>query len=320
MNVTFYGAVREVTGSMHLVTTENDRILMDCGLFQGRRKQSAEKNANLPFDPQIITNVILSHAHIDHSGRIPMLTKGGFSGRIICTRATAAACGYLLPDSAHIQESDSDYLNYKTLRTVLSQIKPSKRQKMGIDINTRQIKKLFKKNRHNLDADIIDKLIDKLRLEKVQPLYTRTEAAEALENFDGYPYRHPIAIGKSATCTMYDAGHILGSAMSLLKINKNGKSYTLLHTGDIGRFNNPILHDPCLHFREEDRGEVTIHGERARWIIYSFYDPEIGDMMVLEYILVKGKRAYIISGDSPIASFYHFNEIFIRSARSFRFE
>ena len=120
MYVTFYGAVREVTGSMHLVTTENDRILMDCGLFQGRRKQSAEKNANLPFDPQIITNVILSHAHIDHSGRIPMLTRGGFNGRIICTRATAAACGYLLPDSAHIQESDSDYLNYKTLRTVLS--------------------------------------------------------------------------------------------------------------------------------------------------------------------------------------------------------
>ena len=253
MYVTFYGAVREVTGSMHLVTTENDRILMDCGLFQGRRKQSAEKNANLPFDPQIITNVILSHAHIDHSGRIPMLTRGGFNGRIICTRATAAACGYLLPDSAHIQESDSDYLNYKTLRTVLSQIKPSKRQKMGIDINTRQIKKLFKKNRHNFDADTISNLIDKLRLEKVRPLYTRTEAAEALDSFDGYPYRHPIAIGKSATCTLYDAGHILGSAISMLRLKENGKTHTVCYSGDIGRFDKPIIRDPTLIFSEQDQ-------------------------------------------------------------------
>ena len=85
MYVTFYGAVREVTGSMHLVTTENDRILLDCGLFQGRRKQSAEKNANLPFDPQLITNVILSHAHIDHSGRIPMLTKSNFNDHDDCS-------------------------------------------------------------------------------------------------------------------------------------------------------------------------------------------------------------------------------------------
>jgi metallo-beta-lactamase family protein len=253
MYVTFYGAVREVTGSMHLVTTENDRILLDCGLFQGHRKQSAEKNANLPFDPQIITNVILSHAHIDHSGRIPMLTKGNFNGRIICTRATAAACGYLLPDSAHIQESDSDYLNYKTLRTILSQIKPSKRQKMGIDINTREIKKLFKKNRHNLDTETIDNLIDTLRLEKVQPLYTRVEAGEALDSFDGYPYRHPVSIGKTATCTMYDAGHILGSAITMLRLQENGKAHTVCYSGDIGRFGKPIIRDPTLVFSEQDQ-------------------------------------------------------------------
>ena len=253
MYVTFYGAVREVTGSMHLVTTENDRILLDCGLFQGRRRQSAEKNANLPFDPQIITNVILSHAHIDHSGRIPMLTKDEFNGRIICTRATAAACGYLLPDSAHIQESDSEYLNYKTLRTVLSQIKPSKRQKMGLDINTRQIKKLFKKNRHSLDIETIDNLIETLRLEKVQPLYTRVEATEALDSFDGTPYRHPISIGKSTTCTLYDAGHILGSAITMLRLQENGRTYTLCYSGDIGRFGKPIIKDPTLVFSEKDQ-------------------------------------------------------------------
>ncbi len=71
MHVTFYGGVREVTGSMHLITTENDRILLDCGMFQGRRKESEQKNRILPLDPTIITNIVLSHAHIDHSGRIP---------------------------------------------------------------------------------------------------------------------------------------------------------------------------------------------------------------------------------------------------------
>ncbi len=83
MNVTFYGAVREVTGSMHLLTSENDHILLDCGMFQGRRKETREKNTVIPFDPLILTNVVLSHAHIDHSGRIPLLAKHDFVGRII---------------------------------------------------------------------------------------------------------------------------------------------------------------------------------------------------------------------------------------------
>ena len=85
MEVTFYGAVREVTGSMHLLATERDRILLDCGMFQGRRKETAEKNRILPLDPRLVTNLILSHAHIDHSGRIPLLTKRDFAGRIIST-------------------------------------------------------------------------------------------------------------------------------------------------------------------------------------------------------------------------------------------
>ncbi len=118
MHITFYGAVREVTGSMHLLNTDQDRILLDCGMYQGRRKTAAEKNRVLPFDPDILTNMVLSHAHIDHSGRIPLITRNGFNGRIYCTRATVDACGYMLPDSAHIQESDAEYLNYKTVGPV----------------------------------------------------------------------------------------------------------------------------------------------------------------------------------------------------------
>ena len=121
MHVTFYGATREVTGSMHLLGTDEDYVLLDCGMFQGRRKEAAEKNRVMPFDPAMVTNMVLSHAHIDHSGRIPLLSRKGFNGRLFCTRATADACDYLLRDSARIQESDARYLNYKTVRKYLHQ-------------------------------------------------------------------------------------------------------------------------------------------------------------------------------------------------------
>ncbi len=148
MNITFYGAVREVTGSMHLISTASDRILLDCGLFQGRRKEAATKNRVLPFDPRMITNMILSHAHIDHSGRIPLLTRQSFNGRVVCTRATRDACGYLLPDSAHIQESDADYLNYKTVRSTLMQMR-------SYDKENPELRKTLKKNGHHLNREML---------------------------------------------------------------------------------------------------------------------------------------------------------------------
>lgn len=253
MNVTFHGAAREVTGSMHLLTTDNDRVLLDCGMFQGRRKESDAKNRVLSFDPQIITNVILSHAHIDHSGRVPLLTKNGFNGRVFSTRATASACQYLLPDAAHIQESDAEYLNYKTLRHALSDMKPSSRKKMNIGSRVRDIKKMLKKNRHQLDGDVINDYIDRLHLSKIEPLYTRSDADIALTYLDGYPYRYPVSIGKNMTCTFYDAGHILGSAISMIQLNENGQSRTICYTGDVGRFNKPIIKDPTLTFEEQHR-------------------------------------------------------------------
>ncbi len=253
MHVTFYGAVREVTGSMHMLTTENDRILLDCGMFQGRRRQSAEKNRTLPFDPRIITNLVLSHAHIDHSGRIPMLTKHDFTGRIVSTRATARACEYLLEDSAHIQESDAAYLNYKTVRSALAQIKKSSRAKKISKRGLKNIKKLLKKNRHQLNTATINELMDHYHLERAQPLYSSEDVQQALTCFDGYPYGHPIEIGKDMTCTLYDAGHILGSAITIIRTKENGRTFTVGYTGDIGRFDKPIIKDPTLDFGEQDR-------------------------------------------------------------------
>ena len=253
MHVTFYGATREVTGSMYLLTTDSDRILIDCGMFQGRRKEMAEKNRVMPFDSAIISNAVLSHAHIDHSGRLPVLTKNGFNGRIVSTRATAAACEYLLPDSAHIQESDAAYLNYKLVRSTLSEMKKSPGAKAISRRKLEEIKELLKKGRHELNVITVNEFIRQYRLEAVEPLYTMADAEQALGYFDGYPYRYPVIVGNNITCTLYDAGHILGSAMSLIKVHENGLIRTILHTGDIGRFNKPIIKNPCLNFAEEDR-------------------------------------------------------------------
>ena len=213
MHVSFYGAVREVTGSMHLISTEQDRILLDCGMFQGRRKESKEKNKIMPFDPRMLTNVVLSHAHIDHSGRIPLLTRKDFSGRIIATRATAAACEYLLPDSAHIQESDAQYLNYKMVRSALREMDGSTKQ------GKNRLKSL-KKNKHRLNNERINELIGRFHLDAVTPLYSSEDAQEALSRFDGNPYRHPVTIGNEMTCTFYDAGHILGSAFCIIRARR----------------------------------------------------------------------------------------------------
>jgi metallo-beta-lactamase family protein len=253
MFVTFYGAVREVTGSMHLLTTDEDRVILDAGLFQGRRKEAAEKNKVIPFDPRILTNIVLSHAHIDHSGRIPLLAKNDFSGRIICTRATAAASEYLLRDSAHIQESDANYLNYKTARNALTRKGSSKSGKKSGNRRNKEVRKILKKDRHKLNLDAINEVIESHHLEKVEPLYSIADADEALEVFDGNPYRHPIPIGKDMTCTFYDAGHILGSAFALIRARQNGRELRVCYTGDIGRFDKPIIKDPTMDFAEEDQ-------------------------------------------------------------------
>ena len=113
MKVQFLGAVRTVTGSMHLLTVNGTRILMDCGLYQGRRAESFQRNRNLPFDPAAIDVLVLSHAHIDHSGNVPSLVKGGFDGSIFATPATRDLCAIMLLDSAHIQQSDAEYVNKK---------------------------------------------------------------------------------------------------------------------------------------------------------------------------------------------------------------
>lgn len=200
MQIKFIGAAGTVTGSMHLIEAAGKKFLLDCGLYQGKRKLAYEINKNFPeFDPKEIDFVILSHAHIDHSGNLPSLVKKGFKGEIYSTFATRDLCQIMLMDSAHIQEKDVQFVN-------------KKRAKQG--------KNLF------------------------EPLYTQADAGETLKKFVGLNYYHTFRIDSNISFSFVDAGHILGSAVTHIEINENGKRINLGFTGDLGRPNLPILKDP----------------------------------------------------------------------------
>ncbi len=124
MKIQFLGGVDTVTGSQHLVENDGARVLFDCGLFQGHRKQAREINSRFAFDPAAVDAVVLSHAHIDHCGNIPTLVRSGFAGPIHTTIATTDLCGIMLRDAAHIQEQDAAYLNQKTNRKGMDPVIP----------------------------------------------------------------------------------------------------------------------------------------------------------------------------------------------------
>src|SRR5512134_912825 len=115
MRIHFHGAAQTVTGSQHLLEINGHRLLLDCGLYQGRRSETYERNLNFPYDPRSLDAVILSHAHIDHCGNIPNLVKNGYEKPIYATSATVDLAKIMMADSGHIQESDAEFVNRKRL-------------------------------------------------------------------------------------------------------------------------------------------------------------------------------------------------------------
>jgi len=124
MKITFHGAAQTVTGSQHLIEINGKKILLDCGLYQGRRADARKRNQDFGFDPKTVDAMVLSHAHIDHSGNIPHLVKAGFRGHIYCTNATRDLAENMLPDSGHIQERDADFFNRKIRKPNAPKIDP----------------------------------------------------------------------------------------------------------------------------------------------------------------------------------------------------
>ena len=124
MKITFHGAARTVTGSQHLLEVNDCRVLLECGLYQGKRSETYERNQNFPFNPGSLDAVILSHAHIDHSGNLPNLVKRGYDGPIHASSATAHLANIMLLDSAHVQEVDAEYVSRKNARKGLPPVEP----------------------------------------------------------------------------------------------------------------------------------------------------------------------------------------------------
>lgn len=215
MKLQSFGAAREVTGSRHLLEVNGKRIFLDFGLFQGHRKEAAVKNHTLDFDPKTIDAVILSHAHIDHSGGLPILVKNGFKGPIYSTFATRDLCNYMLLDSAFIQEKDAEYMQERMKKKGHKKVKPEKNGK---------------------DDDE----------GPMEALYTVDDAQKTLSQFYGVGYEKAFAVTDGVVCSFYDAGHILGSSLVHLLIHdkQTDERFSFAFTGDLGRNNLPILRDP----------------------------------------------------------------------------
>ena len=208
MRLTFWGAAKTVTGSMHRLSLENKCYLLDCGQYQGRRKEAEERNKMFPFPCNDVSAVMLSHAHIDHSGNLPLLVKNGFHGPIYASPGTADLCRPMLADAASIQEKDAEFLNKRLMR------RKAIRAHLG-------------------PADL-----------EVEPLYTTEDAEATFPLFRPTPMHTRTEIGPGLRYQSFEAGHILGSTCMLLELESGGRTVRLGFTGDLGRKGLPIIRDP----------------------------------------------------------------------------
>lgn len=198
VRIKFLGAAGTVTGSKYLLDVGDYRLLVDCGMFQGIKELRRRNWDDFPVDPKSIQAVVLTHAHIDHSGYLPRLFKQGFQGPVYCTAATADLVKILLLDSAKLHEEEADIARRKGY------------------------------SRH----------------ENPLPLYTTADVKLVLPQLAPNPYHTEIPITENLSLHFNNAGHILGSASVRLTVKGDEKTKALVFSGDLGRYNQPILTDP----------------------------------------------------------------------------
>jgi metallo-beta-lactamase family protein len=196
--LTFLGAAGSVTGSKYLVEAAGKRLLVDCGLFQGTNELKDRNWKPLPIDPKTIDYAMLTHAHLDHTGWLPVLVKAGYRGPIFANPATIELTEILLKDSAHLQEEETQHAQRN------------------------------KSSQHP----------------EPQALYTPEDVDPVLRLLKPMPRSGGFDISPAFRVTSFDAGHILGSSSLELTITENGKKTVVVFSGDVGRYNQPILKDP----------------------------------------------------------------------------
>jgi metallo-beta-lactamase family protein len=201
-SIEFWGGVGTVTGSKYLVKTDKASVLVDCGLFQGLKELRERNWQEPPFDPHSLDAVLITHAHIDHTGYLPRLVRQGFRGPVYCSRGTADLLKIMLPDSGRLQEEDADY-----------------------------------RNRHKLTKHT-----------PALPLYTEKDAYASLELLEPVVNTgESVQAAPGIRASFRIAGHILGSSLVLLEVEHAGndsKGVRVLFSGDLGHYDQPIIHDP----------------------------------------------------------------------------
>ena len=220
MKLRFLGAAQNVTGSRYLLDCNDMRLLIDCGLYQEREFRSRNWDP-FPVPPETVDAVLLTHAHLDHSGFLPKFVKDGFEGRIFSTAATTDIAKIALLDSAHIHTEDAE----------------------------------FKKKRHDKEG--------RKGPYPVVPLYRVEDAEATFPLFSTVEYGETVEVAGGIEAEYCDAGHILGAAMIKVTVTQSGSPRTILFSGDVGRWEKPILRDPTL-FRQADYVVVeSTYGDRV---------------------------------------------------------
>ncbi|MBZ0070367.1 MAG: MBL fold metallo-hydrolase [Gammaproteobacteria bacterium] len=217
MQLRFLGAAREVTGSCFLLETGRAKVLIDCGLIQGRPADEARNREPFPFAVEDIDAVVLTHAHLDHSGRLPLLIKSGYRQPIYTQRASRDLCRIMLKDAGHLQEKDAEWENRK-------------RERKG--------------------------------LQRVEALYTVADAQATMRYFRAMDYDVERLIAPGVWLRLYDAGHILGSAIVELRVQDDRGERILVFSGDLGHSGAPILRDPVRVRRADLVVMESTYGER----------------------------------------------------------
>ena len=220
MKLNFFGAAKNVTGSCYYLEANGMRLLVDCGLYQ-ERDLKARNWADFPVPADTIDAVLLTHAHLDHCGRLPKLVKEGFSGTVFATSATAEIANIIMLDSAHIQEEDIKH----------------------------------KKRRHERSG--------KKSPFPYEPLYTMEDAEKVNTLFNKAKYNTKVPIGEGVTAEFREAGHVFGSSSIRLEVEQGGETRSILFSGDVGRWDLPIMRDP---FQYEHADYVLIestYGDRV---------------------------------------------------------
>lgn len=228
------GVAGDITGSCYLLIVKEGKksikILVDAGLIQCGFNDSLEKNQEIlkNFKPEDLDYVVLTHSHIDHVGRLPLFTKYGFKGRIICTKSTKNLLEPMLEDSANIQMMEATYFN--------------KRMKNPLDCKGRSALTLGNYDRAKR------KKSDQKSIKHYQPLYTINDVVSVLElvKNGGYDYHEWIRLSHNLSLKFYASGHVIGGAVVVLKINSKPKDIYLCFTGDLGRQDGIILPAPEL--------------------------------------------------------------------------